>query len=218
MQLHSLTITAFGPFADVQHVDFDALSAGGLFLFHGPTGAGKTSILDAVCFALYGQVPGARAGSHSLRSDHAAAGLGPEVILEATLRGRRMRLTRRVPRWVRSDGQVTETREVPASAQGATRRLKLTRVAPDTFAVAWAPPTRRVQVRASPTRTVKVSRAPGRTSRVSSDRKVVGDSASAAAGNADAHARTAASPRQWNLLTIPMTTSSAPDALPSGTP
>ena len=71
MQLHSLTITAFGPFADTQYVDFDALSAGGLFLFHGPTGAGKTSILDAVCFALYGQVPGARSGSRSLRSDHA---------------------------------------------------------------------------------------------------------------------------------------------------
>jgi DNA repair protein SbcC/Rad50 len=95
MRLHSLTITAFGPFADPQHVDFDALSAGGLFLFHGPTGAGKTSILDAVCFALYGQVPGPRSGSRNLRSDHASPGVGPEVVLEATLRGRRMRITRK---------------------------------------------------------------------------------------------------------------------------
>jgi DNA repair exonuclease SbcCD ATPase subunit len=100
MQLHSLSITAFGPFADEQHVDFDALAAGGLFLFHGPTGAGKTSILDAVCFALYGQVPGARAGSRSLRSDHAADDVQPQVVLEATVRGRRLRLTRS-PQWER---------------------------------------------------------------------------------------------------------------------
>ena len=94
MQLHSLSITAFGPFADTQRVDFDALAAGGLFLFHGPTGAGKTSILDAVCFALYGRLPGARGGSRSLRSDHAAPGLRPEVVIETTLRGRRFRVTR----------------------------------------------------------------------------------------------------------------------------
>jgi len=108
MKLHSLTVTAFGPFADAQHVDFDALSAGGLFLFHGPTGAGKTSILDAVCFALYGQVPGARSGSRSLRSDHAAAGVGPEVVLEATLRGRRMRITRKAA-WERPKQRGTGT-------------------------------------------------------------------------------------------------------------
>jgi exonuclease SbcC len=100
MQLHSLTVTAFGPFADTQRVDFDALADGGLFLFHGPTGAGKTSILDAVCFAFYGQVPGARSASRSLRSDHAAPGTRPEVVLEATVRGRRLRLTRS-PQWER---------------------------------------------------------------------------------------------------------------------
>lgn len=55
-----MRVTAFGPFAGSQEVDFDALSAAGLFLLHGPTGAGKTSVLDAVCFALYGAVPGAR--------------------------------------------------------------------------------------------------------------------------------------------------------------
>ena len=63
MRLHRLDITAFGPFGGTQHVDFDALSAAGLFLLHGPTGAGKTSVLDAVCYALYGSVPGARQGS-----------------------------------------------------------------------------------------------------------------------------------------------------------
>ena len=52
MRLHELSITAFGPFVDTVHVDFDELAAGGLFLLTGDTGAGKTSVLDAVCFAL----------------------------------------------------------------------------------------------------------------------------------------------------------------------
>ncbi|NEE39771.1 AAA family ATPase, partial [Streptomyces sp. SID7982] len=47
MRLHRLSITAFGPFGATQEVDFDALSSAGLFLLHGPTGAGKTSVLDA---------------------------------------------------------------------------------------------------------------------------------------------------------------------------
>ena len=74
MRLHHLEITAFGPFADTVAVDFDALSASGLFLLTGATGAGKTSVLDAVCFALYGDVPGDRATARRLRSDQAAAG------------------------------------------------------------------------------------------------------------------------------------------------
>ncbi|HEY6794867.1 MAG TPA: AAA family ATPase, partial [Kineosporiaceae bacterium] len=77
MRLHQLTVTAFGPFAGTEHVDFDALAASGLFLLHGPTGAGKTSVLDAVCFALYGSVPGARAGATRYRSDHAPEGVAP---------------------------------------------------------------------------------------------------------------------------------------------
>ncbi|WP_335972379.1 SMC family ATPase [Streptomyces sp. CA2R106] len=94
MRLHRLELTAFGPFAGTQHVDFDELSAAGLFLLHGPTGAGKTSVLDAVCYALYGQVPGARPANR-LRSDHAAAGTPTEVVLELTLAGRRLEITRR---------------------------------------------------------------------------------------------------------------------------
>lgn len=101
MRLHRLRITAFGPFADTQEVDFDALSAGGIFLLHGATGAGKTSVLDAVCYALYDAVPGARqikggAGKDaSLRSDHAPAGTSTEVQLELTVGGRRLEITRR---------------------------------------------------------------------------------------------------------------------------
>ncbi|RAY11772.1 SMC family ATPase [Actinomadura craniellae] len=100
MRLHRLEITAFGPFAGTQVVDFDALAGAGLFLVHGQTGAGKTSVLDAVCFALYGQVPGPRGAARGLHSDHAPPGLGPEVVLETTVRGRRLRITRS-PEWER---------------------------------------------------------------------------------------------------------------------
>ncbi|HEV7628859.1 MAG TPA: AAA family ATPase, partial [Streptomyces sp.] len=90
MRLHRLTLTAFGPFASQEHVDFDELSAAGLFLLHGATGAGKTSVLDAVCFALYGGVPGARQQpGGTLRSDHAAPGTLTEVVLDLTVGGRR---------------------------------------------------------------------------------------------------------------------------------
>ncbi len=68
MRIHHLTATAFGPFPDEIAVDFDALTAAGLFLIHGPTGAGKTSLLDAICFALFADVPGsARQARHRQR-------------------------------------------------------------------------------------------------------------------------------------------------------
>ncbi|MET9881606.1 SMC family ATPase [Streptomyces sp. NPDC006430] len=96
MRLHRLKVTAFGPFAEPQEIDFDALSGAGIFLLHGPTGAGKTSVLDAVCYALYGSVPGPRqAPGTSLRSDHAPAGTPTEVTLELTAGGRRLEITRR---------------------------------------------------------------------------------------------------------------------------
>ncbi|MEU4657109.1 SMC family ATPase [Streptomyces sp. NPDC023723] len=103
MRLHRLDITAFGPFGTAQRVDFDALSAAGLFLLHGPTGAGKTSVLDAVCYALYGSVPGARQSGQGigLRSDHAAPGTRTEVRLDLTVAGRRLEITRQPP-WQRA--------------------------------------------------------------------------------------------------------------------
>ncbi|MGP2440073.1 AAA family ATPase, partial [Streptomyces sp. JW3] len=102
MRLHRLDLTAFGPFGTAQRVDFDALSAAGLFLLHGPTGAGKTSVLDAVCYALYGSVPGARQSGQGigLRSDHAAPGTRTEVRLDLTVAGRRLEITRQPP-WQR---------------------------------------------------------------------------------------------------------------------
>ncbi|WP_144659901.1 AAA family ATPase [Paenarthrobacter nicotinovorans] len=100
MRIHRLDIEAFGPFATPQHIDFDLLSAQGLFLLNGATGAGKTSILDAICFALYGSVPGARQDGKRLRSDHALPGAEPRVVCEFSARGRRFEVTRS-PAWDR---------------------------------------------------------------------------------------------------------------------
>ncbi|WP_328743271.1 SMC family ATPase [Streptomyces caniferus] len=94
MRLHRLTLTAFGPFGGTQTIDFDRLSRDGLFLLHGPTGAGKTSVLDAVCFALYGSVPGARQSGQALRSDLADPLTLTEVVLELTVAERRLEITR----------------------------------------------------------------------------------------------------------------------------
>jgi DNA repair protein SbcC/Rad50 len=118
MRLHHLEVVAFGPFAEPVRIDFDALSDAGLFLLSGPTGAGKSSILDAVCFGLYGDVPGDRAAAKRLRSDHAAVDVAPRVVLEATLSGRRFRIDRS-PAWTRAkrrgSGTTTEQARVVIS-------------------------------------------------------------------------------------------------------
>ena len=93
MRPHRLRVQAFGAFAATEQVFFDDLE--GLFLLHGETGAGKTTLLDAIAFALYGRVPGERGTAKRLRSDHAAPGLSTEVELEATIGGRRLRITRK---------------------------------------------------------------------------------------------------------------------------
>ncbi|MDK3256159.1 AAA family ATPase [Blastococcus capsensis] len=95
MRLHSLSVTAFGPFAGTVDVDLDEVGRDGLFLLWGPTGAGKTTLLDAVVFALYGRVPGARGEEKRLRSDHADAVTRTEVSCELTLGDERLRVVRR---------------------------------------------------------------------------------------------------------------------------
>ena len=121
MRLHHLEVTAFGPFAATVDVDFDELSAGGLFLLTGATGAGKTSVLDAVCFALYGQVPGDRSGARHLRSDHAAPGVAPRVVLLASIGDRTFRFTRS-PAWSRPKQRGSGETRVPAHALVEERR------------------------------------------------------------------------------------------------
>jgi DNA repair protein SbcC/Rad50 len=76
-----LELTAFGPFAQTQAVDFRELGPRRLFLVHGPTGAGKTTLLDAICFALYGDATGAERDGKGFRSQFA----GPEQLTRVTL-------------------------------------------------------------------------------------------------------------------------------------
>lgn len=103
MKLHSLTITAFGPFADTQTINFDELAGTGLFLLQGDTGAGKTTILDAVCFALYGKLPGVRGelgANPPVRSSYAPDSVGASVELEFSIGAQRYRV-KRSPSWDR---------------------------------------------------------------------------------------------------------------------
>lgn len=94
MKLHRLDVTGFGPFREHQSVDFDAFDGDGVFLISGRTGAGKSSILDGVSFALYGTVPRYEGGERRLRSDHSYLGDPTEVRLEFTAGERRLRVTR----------------------------------------------------------------------------------------------------------------------------
>jgi exonuclease SbcC len=73
-------MTAFGPYAGGQTLDFRELADSRLFLIHGPTGSGKTTLLDAMCFALYGACSGGDRDTKQVRSDHAE----PDTLTEVT--------------------------------------------------------------------------------------------------------------------------------------
>lgn len=91
-----LSIQAFGPFAGNESVDFKALGSNPLFLINGATGAGKSTILDAICFALYGQTTGAERDASQMRCDFAEPALLTEISLEFGL-GEKQYRVRRVP-------------------------------------------------------------------------------------------------------------------------
>ena len=58
MRPRLLKMTAFGPYAGEQIIDFRRLEDANMFLIYGPTGGGKTTILDGICYALYGETNG----------------------------------------------------------------------------------------------------------------------------------------------------------------
>jgi exonuclease SbcC len=91
-----LQLQAFGPFAVRQSLNFGELGHNPLFLICGPTGAGKTSLLDAICFALYGDTSGDERDGRQMRSDHAGADVLTEVLFDFSLGERRFRV-RRMP-------------------------------------------------------------------------------------------------------------------------
>ncbi len=89
-----LTLQAFGPYARQASVDFGELDSGGLFLIHGQTGAGKTSLLDGISFALFGTASGSDRSPDGLRSDFALSDLPTEATLEFSLGTDIYRVTR----------------------------------------------------------------------------------------------------------------------------
>jgi len=91
----TLSMQAFGPYAGVQTLDFNDLGDRQFFLIHGPTGAGKTTILDAMCFALYGTSSGAERDGGAMRSDHADPATPTEVTFDFTVGPRYFRVQRR---------------------------------------------------------------------------------------------------------------------------
>ena len=96
-----LTISAFGPYAGECALDLESLGTGGLYLITGDTGAGKTTIFDAICYALYGKASGgARDNSDLFRSKYAAPETPTFVELEFSCHGQRYTV-RRNPGYLR---------------------------------------------------------------------------------------------------------------------
>lgn len=94
MILHNLEFEAFMAYPKRQEINFNTLNNAGVFLLNGPTGAGKTTILDAICYALYGETSSDRE-SAKLHSTYAAhSGTKPRVLLDVTLHGKRLRIDR----------------------------------------------------------------------------------------------------------------------------
>lgn len=107
----SMTISAFGPYADQVEIPFDALGEQGVFLITGDTGAGKTTLFDALCFALFGEVSGSNREVDGLRSDFAKPEIETFVQLDFLHHGQTYHIWRK-PAYMRmkkrGDGVIKE--------------------------------------------------------------------------------------------------------------
>lgn len=101
MHIERLSFAALGPFADEKSIDFAQLGGSTLFLIDGPTGAGKSTIIDAIVFALYGEVSGRGSDKQRLRSAFAEPSTESYVEIDFTTSSGRYRV-RRTPEYERS--------------------------------------------------------------------------------------------------------------------
>ena len=111
-----LTMTAFGPYAGEQALDFADLRGRRFFLIHGPTGGGKTTLLDALCFALYGETSGRERDAEQMRCQSADPSTPTAVTLDFALAGRVYRVVRR-PKQEQPRKRGEGVREVAATAE-----------------------------------------------------------------------------------------------------
>ena len=107
---------AIGPFAGRHTIDFGALAQGGLFLLEGPTGSGKSTVIDAIVFALYGKVASAEASEDRLRSAYAADDVESMVDLVFEVPSGLYRV-RRTPAYQRAKRRGTGTTPAQASVK-----------------------------------------------------------------------------------------------------
>lgn len=99
-----LVISAFGPYADTTQIDFERLGGHGLYLITGDTGAGKTTIFDAIAFALYGEASGDVRSADLFRSKYAKEDVPTYVEFTFDYRGKRY-MVRRNPEYLRPKGR-----------------------------------------------------------------------------------------------------------------
>ena len=116
-----MTMSAFGPYISTETIDFEKLGTSGLYLITGETGAGKTTIFDAVTFALYGKASGSLRDGSMMRSKYADMSADTYVELIFDCKGKRY-LIRRNPTYERAKKKGTGT--TPKSADAELSRIE----------------------------------------------------------------------------------------------